>query len=254
MTELKEAGELSSLLPKPSPAAAAAAAAAASSGGDAVRSRVLSIINSHPVVLFMKGTPDNAACGFSERMVDMLKGGNIDFKAFDVLSDSAVREDVKAYSDFPTFPQLYLRGTLVGGVDVIRQLIEESPGKELSVLLGGAPTKEPLNYRLKRLVNSAPSVLFMKGTAQEPRCGFSARAVDVLRVNGLDVSGGSKVFASFDILADPEVREGLKTFSNWPTFPQFYVEGKLIGGLDILKELEAEGELKDMLSGIAPKS
>ncbi|XP_052654910.1 glutaredoxin-3 isoform X2 [Harpia harpyja] len=96
--------------------------------------------------------------------------------------------------------------------------------------------KEDLNVRLKKLVNAAPCMLFMKGSPKEPRCGFSKQMVEILNKHGIS-------FSSFDIFSDEEVRQGLKTYSNWPTYPQLYVAGELIGGLDIVKELEASGEL-----------
>uniref|UniRef100_G1NJ49 Glutaredoxin 3 n=1 Tax=Meleagris gallopavo TaxID=9103 RepID=G1NJ49_MELGA len=96
--------------------------------------------------------------------------------------------------------------------------------------------KEDLNVRLKKLINAAPCMLFMKGSPKEPRCGFSKQMVEILNKHGIS-------FSSFDIFSDEEVRQGLKTYSNWPTYPQLYVAGELIGGLDIIKELEASGEL-----------
>ena len=101
-----------------------------------------------------------------------------------------------------------------------------------------------LEDRLKALTSQAPVVLFMKGDPETPRCGFSRQAVELLR--------GAKVqFATFDILKDEEVRQGLKAFSNWPTYPQLYGDGKLLGGLDIMKELQEEGELASSLPAAA---
>ena len=98
----------------------------------------------------------------------------------------------------------------------------------------------PLDERLRTLTHQSDVMVFMKGTPDAPRCGFSRQIVELLQ--------GEKVkFGSFDILSDEEVRQGLKTFSNWPTYPQVYSEGKLLGGLDILKELKEEGELLDSL-------
>lgn len=85
-------------------------------------------------------------------------------------------------------------------------------------------------------------MLFMKGSPDQPRCGFSRQTVEVLSENDIQ-------FASFDILSDEEVRAGLKVFSDWPTYPQVYVHGTLVGGLDILKEMLATGSasLKEQL-------
>ena len=82
---------------------------------------------------------------------------------------------------------------------------------------------DALKVRLQQLVDSDPVILFLKGTPEEPRCGFSRKVVDILRKEQVK-------FGSFDILSDNDVREGLKKFSNWPTFPQLYCKGELLGG------------------------
>ncbi|TKX22425.1 monothiol glutaredoxin-like protein [Elsinoe australis] len=92
-----------------------------------------------------------------------------------------------------------------------------------------AKAKEALNARLSELVKAAPVMLFMKGTPSAPQCGFSRQTVSMLRERGIR-------YGFFNILADDDVRQGLKEYSEWPTFPQVYVGGELIGGLDILKE------------------
>ncbi|TGZ61014.1 hypothetical protein CRM22_008216 [Opisthorchis felineus] len=102
------------------------------------------------------------------------------------------------------------------------------------------PDSLDLNTRLRNLIRRSPVMLFMKGTPSQPRCGFSRQILEIL--NSLNVS-----FDTFDILTNEEVRQGLKTFSNWPTYPQLYVKGELIGGLDIVKEMAASGELEEAL-------
>lgn len=93
---------------------------------------------------------------------------------------------------------------------------------------GDATTsKEELNTRLGELVKAAPVMLFMKGTPSAPQCGFSRQTVGILREKGIR-------YGFFNILADDEVRQGLKEYSDWPTFPQLYVDGELVGGLDIV--------------------
>jgi monothiol glutaredoxin len=93
---------------------------------------------------------------------------------------------------------------------------------------------------LGQVVKEHPVLLFMKGSPQSPRCGFSASVVHIL--NDLECE-----FASADILENEDVRQGLKTFSNWPTFPQLYVGGEFVGGADIVAELNKSGGLKPML-------
>ncbi len=91
--------------------------------------------------------------------------------------------------------------------------------------------------RIQALVDAHPVVLFMKGTPQFPMCGFSSRAVQSLKNVGAS-------FHSVNVLEDPEIRAGLPQFANWKTFPQLYVHGELIGGSDIVADLEASGELQ----------
>ncbi len=95
--------------------------------------------------------------------------------------------------------------------------------------------------RIKTQLTSAPVVLYMKGTPDFPQCGFSAQTVGALRACNAK-------FTHFNIFEDPEVREALKTYSNWPTFPQLYVNGELIGGCDIALEMYRSGELQKLLS------
>jgi monothiol glutaredoxin len=84
-------------------------------------------------------------------------------------------------------------------------------------------------------------VLYMKGTPQFPQCGFSATAAEILRRCGVHD------YASFDVLADDALRQGIKTFSNWPTIPQLYVDGEFVGGSDIMREMYQSGELQQLL-------
>jgi len=94
--------------------------------------------------------------------------------------------------------------------------------------------------RIKQTVHDHSIVLFMKGTPQFPMCGFSSRASQVLKAVGAD-------FASVNVLEDPEVRANLPRYSNWPTFPQLFINGELIGGCDITLELYEKGELAAMV-------
>jgi monothiol glutaredoxin len=97
--------------------------------------------------------------------------------------------------------------------------------------------------RIKTELNSGPVVLFMKGTPDFPQCGFSAQTVAALRGVGAD-------FRSVNIFEEPELREALKRHSNWPTYPQLYVKGELIGGCDIALEMYQSGELKKLMTEV----
>ncbi|MDG2089232.1 MAG: Grx4 family monothiol glutaredoxin [Arenicellaceae bacterium] len=93
---------------------------------------------------------------------------------------------------------------------------------------------------IKKTVEDNEIVLFMKGSQDFPQCGFSGRAVQILSACGAD-------FASVDVLADEQIRDGIKQFSNWPTVPQLYVKGEFIGGSDIMMEMYQSGELQQIL-------
>ena len=101
---------------------------------------------------------------------------------------------------------------------------------------------DQLRQRIAETIAKEKVMLFMKGNPQMPQCGFSAAVVGVLKEVGAP-------FGSFNILADNELREGLKEYSSWPTYPQLYVDGKLVGGADIVRELHAKGELAQLVKG-----
>ena len=95
--------------------------------------------------------------------------------------------------------------------------------------------------RIQSDITANPVMLYMKGTAQFPQCGFSARVVQILSHMGVP-------FASANVLEDPELRDGIKHFSNWPTIPQLYVKGEFVGGCDIVTEMFQSGELATLLA------
>jgi monothiol glutaredoxin len=97
-----------------------------------------------------------------------------------------------------------------------------------------------VQQRIDALVKGSKVVLFMKGTAQFPMCGFSGRAVQVLKACGVNQ------FQTFNVLDDEEVRQGIKDYAQWPTIPQLYVDGEFVGGSDIMMEMFQSGELKQL--------
>ena len=101
--------------------------------------------------------------------------------------------------------------------------------------------------RIDQLVKSNDILLFMKGSASFPMCGFSGRAIQILKACGVE----TKNIATVNVLEDQEIRQGIKDYSNWPTIPQLYVGGEFIGGSDIMMEMYESGELQQLL---APKA
>ena len=100
-----------------------------------------------------------------------------------------------------------------------------------------------IQQRIKQQVSTHPVVLYMKGSPQFPQCGFSANAVGILNALGV------KEFFTVDVLQDPEIRQGIKEYANWPTIPQLYINGEFVGGSDIMTEMYQSGELKNLLGG-----
>jgi monothiol glutaredoxin len=103
-----------------------------------------------------------------------------------------------------------------------------------------ADKDQELKGQIENLLKSSKVVLFMKGNAEMPQCGFSANSIAILKHLGVP-------FNTFNILTDPDIRQGLKEYSNWPTYPQLYINSKLIGGNDIITEMFKNGELQEYL-------
>ena len=99
-----------------------------------------------------------------------------------------------------------------------------------------------IQQEIKKDIETHPIILFMKGSKDLPLCGFSAQIVDIL-------SRWTSHFETRDVLQDEELREGIKAYSNWPTLPQLYIQGKFIGGCDIVTQLDCEGKLQELLEG-----
>jgi len=219
-------------------------AAAVQSGEEELNAKLKMLVSVSPVVLFMKGDKEEPFCKFSKQAVGILNKHGAEYSTFDILQDDEVRQGLKEYSNWKTYPQLYIDGELIGGIDILKEMDEEGTLDE--AIKGSIAKSEAaaapmsLEDRLKGIINKAPVVLFMKGDPETPRCGFSGKIVGILQENSID-------FETFDILSDEEVRQGLKSYSNWPTYPQLYAAGKLVGGLDIVKELAEEGSLMEEL-------
>lgn len=99
--------------------------------------------------------------------------------------------------------------------------------------------EEMLNKRMLSLINKGPIMVFIKGTPSSPRCGFTRQLVSILSEQGVQ-------YDYFDILQDEEIRQSLKKFSDWPTYPQIYIKGDFVGGLDIFKEMVTSGQFREM--------
>jgi Grx4 family monothiol glutaredoxin len=138
---------------------------------------------------------------------------------------------------------LYVGGELIGGLDIMKQMIENGDFElKLKQQKSNEQEKDSKKH-LESLINQAPLMLFIKGTPETPRCGFTKELIALLaKANIAD-------YKTFDILQDENVRQKLKDYSSWQTYPQVYVNGQFVGGLDIIKQLNEEGTLMQTLTG-----
>ena len=102
---------------------------------------------------------------------------------------------------------------------------------------------DPVQQQIDELVKTNEILLFMKGNANFPMCGFSGRAIDLLKASGVDL----KALKTINVLEEPDIRQGIKSYSNWPTIPQLFNKGEFIGGSDIMTEMFETGELKQLI-------
>mmetsp|Transcript_59598 Transcript_59598/g.141812 ORF Transcript_59598/g.141812 Transcript_59598/m.141812 type:complete len:342 (+) Transcript_59598:63-1088(+) len=237
VVEKVKALQSSALLVAAATGSANAGAAAADGEEEDMPTRLRNLINFSPVMIFMKGSKSEPFCKFSKQLMGIMEKYPVEFSTFDILQDDEVRQGLKDYSNWQTYPQMYVNGEFIGGVDIVKEMDEEGSLEEAL----NVSQEEPLEARLQKLISKEPVMIFMKGDPDGPRCGFSGKLVALLREQGVE-------FGYFDILSDEDVRQGLKSYSNWPTYPQVYAKGRLVGGLDIIKELADEGALLEELN------
>jgi Grx4 family monothiol glutaredoxin len=189
------------------------------------------IINEKALAVFIKGTPEAPKTRRTHQMVRILNG--YDYSYFNVTTDKALTEWLKLYTNSPMLPQFFIKGNYSG---TLEELIELSKSGTLFTELS-----QDLNTRLQKIINSHKLLVVVKGSKEQPLCGFSRKMMQLLDEYQLD-------YETFDILLDYQVREGLKKLSNWPTYPQVYANGELVGGLDICMELHSQGSLIDAIN------
>ena len=208
-----------------------------------VENKMKNLLQSSRVILFMKGTPSDPQCGFSRQACHILDEHQIKYDYFDVLSDQNMREQLKKYSNWNTYPQLYVDGELIGGLDIMKQMIENGEFQSKFEQKNSNGEIKDIRKYLESLINQAPLMLFIKGTPNKPRCGFTKELINLL--NNANIND----YKTFDILQNETVRQKLKEYSSWQTYPQVYVNGQFIGGLDILKQMNEDGTLIETLTG-----
>ncbi|CAF4695345.1 unnamed protein product [Rotaria sp. Silwood1] len=208
-----------------------------------VENKIKNLLKSSQVILFMKGIPTDPQCGFSRQACHILDEYKIKYDYFDVLSDQNLREQLKIYSNWNTYPQLYADGELIGGLDIMKQMIENGEFQLKFKQSKINDNDKDMKKYLESLIHQAPLMLFIVGTPEKPKCGFTKELINLLNQANI------KDYKTFDVLQDENVLQKLKEYSSWQTYPQIYVNGQFIGGLDILKQMNEEGTLVQTLTG-----
>ncbi|KAI8355055.1 putative thioredoxin-like protein [Mortierella sp. GBAus27b] len=149
------------------PVGTSASAAPAALSPEDMNARLKELTSSSSVMAFIKGTPTAPRCQFSRQLLEILTAQNIRFSSFNILADEEVRQAMKTFSDWPTFPQVYVNGDFVGGLDIVKEMVATGEFQTL------VPAEKDLKTRMNELIRKAPLMIFIKGSPETPRCGFS---------------------------------------------------------------------------------
>lgn len=196
------------------------------------------LVESANVIAIIEGTVTEPRTLKTEEMLRVLNENGIRFGSFNIDDASdGIKQHLKERFGCSEFPFLIICQKAVGNLKEVQEI---SKKKELQGLVPGDDLIKNIEEKLKELINTSPVMIFMKGVPDAPQCGFSSKMIAML--NKYNVNYGY-----FNILQDKVVRERLKDYSNWKTYPQLYVEGKLVGGIDIVNELDSAGEFSDLV-------
>jgi glutaredoxin-related protein len=196
------------------------------------------LINTAKMTCFIKGSPSDPRCKFSKQLIRFLMDNNITRLAYhDILEDNLVREALKVYSNWKTFPQIYIEGKLIGGIDAVRDL--HSKGQ----LLDKVPKEcfgSGLYPRIRKLIDQQYVMLFMQGTPEEPKTDEDKQILAVLKESGAE-------YGYFDVLSAEDVARAAPVYARFTVYPQLFVAGEPAGGLSALQEKQSQGKLADLL-------
>lgn len=191
-------------------------------------------IKSYPFFAFIKGSPDAPKCKFTRKLVDMFKEGQYKYKTLDILQDERIRSWMKFYSNWPTFPQVFLNGELVGGVDIVTDLIDS--GEFSAMVPASCKALSPLEA-FQALLASNPVVALLDGTVESPSTQPSIDFVALLKRHGIQ-------FVAVDAISNPDLLAKLALDGGFfPGVPSLFVKGTSVGTLETLLDLEAKQTL-----------
>jgi len=210
---------------------------------DKMKAKLAAAVGTAPMMVFIKGTPSEPKCKFSRAMLRFLMENNITkFGYFDILGDQNVREALKVYSNWKTYPQLYIDSELIGGLDVVKELHADG---QLMEKVPPSCLGKGLFPRIKKIVDSKTVMLFLKGTPSEPQDDETKAIVAMLRENAPE-------FGFYDVTQEPSVQSGLLQYAMQTTYPQVFAFGEHVGGHKEMIARQSEGKLKELLSKPAP--
>ncbi|TNV78818.1 hypothetical protein FGO68_gene1296 [Halteria grandinella] len=192
------------------------------------------LLKSYPIIIFIRGSALSPECKQSEVLIDYFQKMEIKFRTVDILSNPQLKEWVKHFSGFPSFPQIFVNGKFVGSAEMVIDMIESD---EFINIIPQECIKTNALERIKVAMAKSPVVLFMKGTPTKPYDGYQQEAIQLLDKERIR-------YAFFDVMKDPDVRELLKEYSKCQSYPQVFISGQFMGGgLTYMKELDSLGKL-----------
>jgi glutaredoxin-related protein len=196
------------------------------------------LINTGSMTCFIKGSPSEPRCKFSKQLLRFLMDNNITKLAYhDILEDTFTRDALKVYSNWKTYPQIYVQGKLLGGIDAVKDL--HAKGQFLDKIPKECFGKG-LYPRIRKIIDQQHVMLFMQGTPQEAKNDEDKQAVTILKETGVE-------FGYFDVSAAEDIAKGAPTYARFTGYPQLFVGGELLGGLSFLQEKQSQSKLADLL-------
>lgn len=198
--------------------------------------RLVRLSTCAPVFVFVRGHPNTTTDESSKQLLSLLRQHGIMFSAMDVSNSPDLEAALPSFcGSSVSIPIMFVSGKFFGDLSSVVAL-----GSDVRSVVPEEARGMTEDDWCSRLCSSSPVVAFIKGTVERPRCGFTNQLVTLLQSRGV-------LFSTHDVLSVEGLRDAMKRFSQWPTYPQLYVKGKFVGGLDVVKQLDADDDLIQMI-------
>ncbi len=211
---------------------------------DIMFEKIRKILESYPVITFIKGTPQDPFCKFSKEFQKIITELNIKYKSFNIFKDEKLRSYLRLYSGWKTYPQFYINAKVVGGLDVMKSLIEKG---EFMNMVPIECKKEGCVDMIEDFTKSNKVVVFAKGMPgkgdDKTKCKSCKEVFKTLKANNIE-------FKVFDVLKDKMAREVVKEINKSEFYPQVVVNGKYLGGVKFMKDVQEQGKWSEYVSDI----